>query len=78
MWWRKWAMGWGGGWWWRGPPVWGPTYDEWLDLHLRAAVWQIRGLAQFVKENAGRLDPQSREALAKELEELARELRRQQ
>jgi hypothetical protein len=35
----------------------------------------MRGLAQFVRENAGRLDPQTREELAGELEELVKQLR---
>lgn len=64
--------GWGG---WRSwPPLWG-DYDTWLDFHLRAAVWQIRGLAQFVRENASKLDPQTKEALARDLEELLRLLK---
>jgi hypothetical protein len=74
MWWKgwRWVMGWRG-WGWMGG--WPPSYDEWLDHHLRGAVWNMRGLAQFVRENAGRLDPQTREELARELEELVKHLR---
>ncbi|MCI4465356.1 MAG: hypothetical protein JHC22_06170 [Thermoproteus sp.] len=75
MWWRysPWGRGWG--WMGGGPGCWLPSYDEWLDYHLRGAVWNMRGLAQFVRENAGRLDPQTREELARELEELVKHLR---
>jgi len=74
MWWKgwRWVVGWKG---WRRMGGWPPSYDEWLDYHLRGAVWNMRGLAQFVRENAGRLDPQTREELAGELEELVKHLR---
>lgn len=77
MWWRKW-MGWRGMWGeWMGPggPWWGPSYEEWLNFHVKAAAWQMRGLAQFLRENVNKLDQQSKEALAKDLEELLKALR---
>ncbi len=66
-------MGWG--WMWRGGPWWGPSYEEWLDVHVKAAVWEMRGLAQFLKENANKLSAQDKEALTRELEELLKTLK---
>ncbi|MEL9991413.1 MAG: hypothetical protein QXP98_07505 [Thermoproteus sp.] len=72
MWWKKWWAGgpWGGPWW---AAQW--SYDEWIDFHLKAAVWQIKGLAQFIKEYSDKLSQKDKEALAKELEDLLKALR---
>nr|KJR74325.1 MAG: hypothetical protein TU35_00755 [Thermoproteus sp. AZ2] len=69
--WRDWAPPyWGGPWAW-----WGEDPELWLKAHLKRAVWDIEGLAQFIKEYADKLDPRDREALAKELEDLLKRLR---
>lgn len=67
-WWGDWGPPWGVPWAWGDPEL-------WLKTHLKRAVWDMEGLAQFIKEYADRLDPKDREALAKELEELLKRLR---
>lgn len=39
-------------------------------LYVEEAVWEMKWLAQFLKENADKLDARDKELLAKELEEL--------